>query len=202
MKGVVLTSFPISGLNNLQRDKMSVDVDKLWAPWRGEWILSQKDEAKTAEKLCPFCEVPKDKPSYENLVLFKNDSIFVIMNKFPYNPGHVMIIPRSHCGSPTDLPMAVWKELNVAIHLTMSCVKEVMTPLGFNLGMNVGKIGGAGIPDHLHWHILPRWGGDTNFMPLLAEAKALPFHNKTVYEKLAPAFEGFAEKLSKAMIDA
>ncbi len=180
---------------------MSAGVDKLWAPWRGEWIMSQKATPKDQKKLCPFCEVPKLKPSFENLVLFKNETIFVVMNKFPYNPGHVMVIPRSHCGDPTSLPPLVWQELGAAVQLCMEAVKSTMSPPGFNIGMNIGQVGGAGIPDHLHWHILPRWGGDTNFMPLLAETKALPFHNKTIYEKLSPAFEDFAEKLSRAMIN-
>ena len=180
---------------------MSHKVDKLWAPWRGEWILSQKTSAPGEKKLCPFCELPKEDPSFETLVLFKNENIFIVMNKFPYNPGHIMVIPRQHSGDPTELPKKVWLELNAALQLALECIKDSMSPAGFNLGMNLGHVGGAGIPDHMHWHILPRWSGDTNFMPLLAEAKALPFHNKTVYEKLLPAFEGFAEKLSAAMMD-
>ncbi len=182
---------------------MSSKIDRLWAPWRGEWILSQKDKSKDgteAPSPCPFCELPSEDPSEENLVLFRNDRIFVIMNKFPYNPGHLMVIPRAHVASPADLDPAVWNELCQAIPLVMECASRANTPQGHNLGMNLGQAGGAGIPGHLHWHILPRWVGDTNFMPLLAEAKALPLHNLTMYRALKPQFEGFAERLSAAMM--
>lgn len=177
---------------------MSHDVDKLWAPWRGEWILSQKEKGK--DKACPFCELPKEEPSSENLILFRDDDVFVIMNKFPYNPGHIMVIPRAHVGHPGELAPETFIKLNAALHTAIQCLQAAVQPAGMNLGMNIGQTGGAGIPDHMHWHVLPRWTGDTNFMPLLAEAKALPFHNVTMYEKLKPEFEGFAEKLAAAMI--
>lgn len=177
---------------------MSHSVDKLWAPWRGEWILSQKEKDKV--KACPFCELPKEEPNAENLVLFRDDEVCVIMNKFPYNPGHVMVIPREHTGNPAELATETFLKLNAALQIAIQCIESILKPAGMNLGMNIGRAGGAGIPDHMHWHILPRWNGDTNFMPLLAEAKALPFHNVTMYEKLKPGFEGFAEKLAAAMI--
>jgi len=170
---------------------MSAPIDRLWAPWRGEWIQNQKDPLRG----CPFCELPCEEPSEENLVLYRDEWIFVVMNKFPYNPGHLMVIPRAHVGRPEDLPADTWSRLAKAVRLCTERLKGDSNPAGFNLGMNLGAAGGAGIPDHLHWHVLPRWNGDTNFMPLLAEAKALPFHNVTIYRRLKPLFEGFGQAL-------
>jgi ATP adenylyltransferase len=178
---------------------MTSQMPRLWAPWRGEWIQSQKDPHPQEAK-CPFCELPASEPSEENLVLFKNEKIFVVMNKFPYNPGHLMVIPREHVASPQELDPSIWNEINQAIPLTMDCISKGYAPQGYNLGMNLGHSGGAGIPGHIHWHILPRWAGDTNFMPLLAETKALPTHNLTIYRTLEAHFEGFAERLSTAMM--
>jgi len=182
---------------------MSSQIPRLWAPWRGEWIKSQKElrkDAETEKEKCPFCEMPASGVNEETLVLFSNDRIFVIMNKFPYNPGHLMVIPRAHAAAPADLSPAIWNEVNQAIPIVMNCVEKAYGPAGFNLGMNQGAAGGAGIPGHLHWHILPRWAGDTNFMPLLAEAKAINTHNLTIYRQLEPHFKDFAEKLSTAMM--
>ncbi|MEO5666941.1 MAG: HIT domain-containing protein [Bdellovibrionota bacterium] len=182
---------------------MSSSIPRLWAPWRGEWITSQKElrkDAQTEKEQCPFCEEPTKAPSETNLVLFSNERIFVIMNKFPYNPGHLMVIPRAHAATPNDLSPALWNEINQAIPLVIDCVQRAYSPQGFNLGMNLGQAGGAGIPGHMHWHILPRWVGDTNFMPLLAEAKAINTHNVTIYRLLKGEFQGFAEKLADAMM--
>jgi ATP adenylyltransferase len=182
---------------------MSSEIPRLWAPWRGEWIQSQKElrkDAQTEKNKCPFCEMPAQGPSDETLVLFVNERIAVIMNKFPYNPGHLMVIPRTHAALPKDLSPAVWNEINQAIPLVMECIQRSYSPQGFNLGMNLGQAGGAGIPGHLHWHILPRWVGDTNFMPLLAETKAINAHNLTIYARLEAEFKDFAEKLADAMM--
>lgn len=168
-----------------------MSVDHLWAPWRLEYIKKQGDK----DSGCPFCELPKETPSAENLVLFKNDRLFVIMNKFPYNPGHLLVIPRAHVRQPKDLEPGVWQELSTAIQAAMSIVDEALKPQGFNVGINLGSGAGAGIPDHLHWHIVPRWNGDTNFMPVIAETKAIPTHNATVYRQLEKFFSKFAEQL-------
>ncbi|NCN26135.1 HIT domain-containing protein [bacterium] len=130
-----------------------------------------------------------------NLVLFGDDDIFVIMNKFPYNPYHLMVLPKIHTGEITDLPTNVWQKLNLATHACVDLIKQTVSPHGFNLGMNIGEAGGAGIAPHLHMHVIPRWRGDTNFMPLIAETKALPTHNETVYNALMPKFEHFADRL-------
>jgi ATP adenylyltransferase len=164
-------------------------MQTLWAPWRMEYIQGDRESG------CPFCELPKQEPTETNLVLFRDSDVVVMMNKFPYNPGHLLVLPRAHVGDPTELSSAVWKKLNVALQECLKISKEVSGPQGFNLGMNLGAVGGAGIPQHLHWHILPRWAGDTNFMPLLAETKALPTHNATIYRQLKGAFETFSSRL-------
>lgn len=169
----------------------SQGLNLLWAPWRLDYVKGTRAPG------CPFCELPKVDPSEETLVLFKNDTFFVVLNKFPYNPGHLLVIPRRHVSSPVDLSPDEWSELSLALRAVLGILKEEAGPQGFNLGMNLGSVGGAGIPDHLHWHILPRWAGDTNFMPLIAETKALPTHNVTVYRRLKPFFDTFATRLRK-----
>jgi ATP adenylyltransferase len=166
-------------------------IEMLWAPWRLEYVKGERPAG------CPFCESPKEEPSEENLVLFKNDVFFVVMNKFPYNPGHLMVIPRRHVTLPTDLSIDEWSELSHGLRAVLDVLNSEPVPHGYNLGMNLGAVGGAGIPGHLHWHVLPRWAGDTNFMPLIAETKALPTHNVTVYRRLKPFFDTFASRLKK-----
>jgi len=181
---------------------MSSQIPRLWAPWRGEWIQEQKElrkDSTTEKQKCPFCELPKQAASKENLVLFHDDDVLVIMNKFPYNPGHIMVIPREHVSYPHQLEARIWNKVSQSIPLVMKCIEEAFHPQGFNLGMNVDVAGGAGIPGHIHWHILPRWVGDTNFMPLLAEAKAINMHNETIYDRLSPQFGGFAKKLEETL---
>ena len=164
-------------------------IDFLWAPWRLDYVKGKRPEG------CPFCQVPKEVPSEDNLVLFKDDEIFVVMNKYPYNPGHLLVLPRAHESDPGQLDPKIWLKCASAQRLCMQILTEVLKPRAFNLGMNVGATAGAGIPQHLHWHVLPRWDGDTNFMPLLADTKALPTHNGRIYAELNPQFVGFASRL-------
>lgn len=179
---------------------MSSQMSRLWAPWRGEWIENQKDIKSDPQNLCPFCKISKENPTKQNLVLFCDEDIFVVLNKYPYNPAHLMVIPTAHISDPQKLTPKVSNKIAQAITLSMASIEKSYSPQGFNFGLNQGLAGGAGIPQHLHWHILPRWVGDTNFMPLLAEAKALPIHNETIYDRLLPSFEDFAEKLRDAMM--
>jgi ATP adenylyltransferase len=177
---------------------MSSKIERLWAPWRGEWIQSQRDGKKDNEyghAACPFCELPKHEASEETLVLYRDNDLFVVLNRFPYNPGHVMVIPRAHVALPTELDPATWALLARAAQLCTERIQASISPTGFNLGMNLGAAGGAGIAEHLHWHVLPRWVGDANFMPLLAEAKAINMHNVTTYRQLRPFFDDFGAAL-------
>ena len=165
---------------------------RLWAPWRLAYIKDKK------KKGCPFCILPKETMSEKNLVLWKNDVFFVVMNRFPYNPAHLLVIPRKHVASPELLSPEDWQQLALGVRACTEVLEGYFKPHGFNVGMNIGQAGGAGIPQHMHWHVLPRWTGDTNFMPLLAETKALPTHNETVYRQLKPLFDTFEKKLRTA----
>ena len=167
---------------------------RLWAPWRLEYIHAQRDKKKFAAS-CPFCDLVKQSPSETNLVLYKDRDLFVVMNKFPYNPGHIMVLPRMHKAFPSDVPKNTWTRVGLAVRQATVVLRKAFDCPGLNLGINLGTAGGAGIPGHLHQHILPRWTGDTNFMPLLAETKNLPSHNLTVYRQLAPHFRDFAKHL-------
>jgi ATP adenylyltransferase len=173
----------------------------LWAPWRLEYILAGKKKGKTNKvEACPFCELPAQTPSEKNLVLYRDKDIFVIMNKFPYNNGHLLVCPRKHAERPSDLNKGDWQQLSRALELCIDICQKSLAPQGYNVGLNLGRAAGAGIAEHLHWHIIPRWGGDTNFMPTVAETKCIPVHLKTVYRQMKPLFSGFSEKLAKAKI--
>ena len=158
-------------------------MEKLWAPWRKEFILGQK------EKGCIFCKRHKGKKDKENLILFRGKLSFVIMNKYPYNTGHLMVAPYRHGGKLEKLDQE--ELLNLAL-LTQKCVailKKTMKPQGFNLGMNLEKVSGAGVADHLHVHVVPRWSGDTNFMPVLGDTKLISVALQDTYEQLKAKFK-------------
>ena len=143
---------------------------------------------------CVFCNAAKGKPSFANLMLFKNRSIMVIMNKYPYNNGHLLILPKRHIG---DFEKLTDKELTGITLMAKQCIKilkKVYNCHGFNMGMNIGSVAGAGIPDHLHYHIIPRWGGDTNFFPLIAETKLVVETVEQSYNQLRPHFEKLEKK--------
>lgn len=137
---------------------------------------------------CVFCDTAKAGVGAESLVLARDEHIQVVMNKYPYNTGHLLIVPLKHGG---DLP-ALDEKVNARaawwIQRAVGVLREVLGCAGFNVGLNHGAVAGAGIPDHLHWHIVPRWGGDTNFFPLIAETKVLPETLEQTYTRLAPRF--------------
>lgn len=145
-------------------------MDKLWSPWREEYILSLKDISKGE---CIFCYLGRQNPSSENLVLYKGENIYVVMNRFPYNNGHLLIIPYRHLGDITNLNLEEKTEMMDLLVQSARMIKKSFSPHGFNIGMNLGNISGAGIADHVHFHIVPRWGGDTNFMPVLGKTKVI-----------------------------
>ena len=140
----------------------------LWAPWRMEYIQN----CDTPEG-CVFCEIPKQNKDRENLMIYRGRSAFVIMNKFPYNNGHLMVVPYRHTCQLASFNSEEKTECFDLIVKMQAILDEVMHPHGYNIGMNLGRIAGAGIADHLHYHIVPRWSGDTNFMPILGQAKVV-----------------------------
>ncbi len=150
----------------------------LWAPWRLEYITGGKKEG------CIFCDKPKEGNDKKNLILYKGETSFIIMNRYPYSNGHLMAVPYRHINNMSELDH---KERLELMNLTTKCIEilKVMNPDGFNIGMNLGTAGGAGIDDHLHFHIVPRWNGDTNFMPLIADVKVMPEYLEDTYETLS-----------------
>ncbi len=157
-------------------------MDRIWAPWRIDYILSEKEDG------CFICKAAKQTPSSDNLLLFVGKSCLVIMNRYPYNPGHLMVAPKRHVGNLQELTEEESAEMMELAKRSLAVLKEVMNPEGFNLGINLGKIAGAGLESHVHLHIVPRWGGDTNFMPVLADVKVIPEHIRATWEKLFEKF--------------
>ncbi len=156
-------------------------MDYLWAPWRMEYILGKKKRG------CFLCKKLKEKKDKERLVLYEGQHAFVIMNKFPYTNGHLMVVPKRHCLNLEQLNTEELKELFELLKVSVGALKTSLRPHGFNIGMNIGKMGGAG-EDHLHLHIVPRWAGDTNFMPVLGETRVISEYLEETYEKLRSAF--------------
>ena len=153
----------------------------LWAPWRMDYILGEKKGE------CFFCKNLKKKKSKKNLILVQGEHVFIVMNKYPYNNGHLMIVPKRHCLDLEQLNDNELKELFDLLKTSLKVLKSSLRPHGFNIGINIGKVGGAG-EDHLHIHIVPRWGGDTNFMPVIGETKTIPEYLEKTYQKLHSAF--------------
>ena len=159
----------------------------LWAPWRIEYIRSPKHNG------CIFCDFPKENRDRERLILYRGEHAFVIMNNYPYNPGHVMIAPYRHVGRWEDLNDSELLEIMKLSQLVIKALKRAMNPDGFNLGVNLGRVAGAGIDDHVHLHVVPRWNGDTNFMPVVDDTKVIPESLEEAYDELKKAID----KLSK-----
>ena len=155
-------------------------MEQLWAPWRMAYI----DAPKKVEG-CVFCHKLETADDREQLVLYRGRHCFIIMNLFPYNNGHLMVAPYRHTADLVGLTAEEQEEMMRLTRHGVRLLKEAFRPEGFNLGMNLGRTAGAGVEDHLHMHIVPRWNGDTNFMPVLAETKVLPDALFSSYDKLA-----------------
>src|SRR5262245_37538770 len=155
----------------------------IWAPWRMKFIVGAHEV-----KDCIFCTFPKEKKDEANLILKRGKNAFVIVNKFPYNSGHLMIVPYEHTKELSKLDDGTLLEMHQLIRDSMNVLQTSMNPQGFNVGMNVGEAGGAGIKDHLHYHVVPRWNGDTNFMPAIGETKVLPETLEDTYTRLKRSF--------------
>lgn len=157
----------------------------LWAPWRMEFI----DLPKAAT--CVFCDLPAANPSEDgkNLVAHRSARSFTLLNRWPYNSGHVMVIPRAHVASFDRLDAESFADLHEELRRAIAVLRETYRPEGFNVGMNLGKVAGAGIADHMHYHVVPRWGGDTNFMPVVAETKILIEHLEVTWGRIRAGFD-------------
>ena len=146
-------------------------MEHLFSPWRSQYIASfAREEEKHS---CVFCEAQKSTDDARSLIVHRGQSAFVIMNRFPYNSGHLMVLPVRHTSDFQSITETEHQELMELLAASQRALTELSQPQAFNIGMNLGRIAGAGIDSHLHWHIVPRWNGDTNFMPVLAEVKVV-----------------------------
>lgn len=157
-------------------------MERLWAPWRLDYIAAEKIDG------CIFCAFPKLDEDETRHILLRGASSFVIMNAFPYTNGHLLIAPYRHLADISQLTNEESLEIMQLTRRSCEALKAVCNPDGFNIGMNLGAAGGAGIADHLHMHIVPRWIGDTNFMPVFADVKVIPEALDTTYNKLKREF--------------
>ncbi|MCI0531758.1 MAG: HIT domain-containing protein [candidate division Zixibacteria bacterium] len=157
-------------------------MQKIWAPWREAFILGKKPKG------CIFCLRKKSPQDKQNLILFRGKTAFVILNLYPYNPGHVMVVPNRHIGSLDRLTEPEQKELLGLAGKSVNALKRAFRPQGFNLGMNLERVAGAGVLGHIHIHVVPRWNGDTNFMPLVADTKVVSSSLSRTYLELKKAF--------------
>jgi ATP adenylyltransferase len=156
-------------------------MDYLWRPWRMEYILSEKPKG------CIFCDGPAEKRDRENYILHRGKACFIMLNIYPYNNGHLMVAPFRHVPDLDGLTGNELTELIQLVKRSMKVQRKALNPDGFNVGMNVGKVAGAGVKDHVHVHVVPRWEGDTNFMPLTADTRVIPELLQSTYEKLLAA---------------
>lgn len=147
-------------------------LGRLWTPYRMAYVEKGQDQVKD-EHTCPFCSGPQ-RSDEDALIVYRGEHCFVNLNLYPYNPGHMMVIPYRHVPMYTDITAEETAEMGALAQKAMRVLAHVSGPDGFNLGMNQGQAGGAGIAAHLHQHVIPRWGGDTNFFPIIAESKAIP----------------------------
>jgi len=160
----------------------------LWAPWRAEYIYCAIGKPSTARRHCLFCNLLKTQDDPQNLILYRGRHAFVVMNRFPYNNGHLMVAPNRHAADLETLSAAESTEMFRLAQKSLAVLRRALKPHGFNVGANLGRVAGAGVAGHLHVHIVPRWLGDANFMPLLSETKVISEHLAETYQKLRRQF--------------
>lgn len=159
--------------------------ERLWAPWRMEYVKSPKDEGDG----CVFCTRAEADNDRKNLILYRGKHNFIIMNLYPYNNAHLMVVPFSHVSDTFSLDDEVLSEMITLADKSMQLLKEFLNPQGFNFGANIGAAGGAGIEEHVHFHVIPRWTGDTNFMPVIGQTKVMVQGIHETYDDLKPLFD-------------
>jgi len=159
-------------------------MKQLWAPWRIEYVLSKKDDE------CVFCKMQNEDRDRENSILYRGKKNFVVLNIYPYNNGHLMVIPYRHTSELTGITGEEMDENGRLVQKSVEILQSRFNPHGFNIGMNVGSPAGAGIDEHIHMHVVPRWSGDTNFMPVVGEVRVLPQHIRETYDLLIESFKG------------
>ena len=156
-------------------------MEHIWAPWRVEYIRSEK------EKGCIFCDKPPENIDEKNYILFRGEKNFIILNLYPYNPGHMMVVPYRHMANLDDLTDEEMFEHNDLVRRCCRTLREAYKPEGFNIGMNLGRVAGAGVEDHIHTHVIPRWNGDTNFITVVSDIRVIPHALDAAYKELKEA---------------
>ncbi|MEN6372677.1 MAG: HIT domain-containing protein [Armatimonadota bacterium] len=159
-------------------------MERIWAPWRVQYISAEKEDG------CIFCDKPKQEKDKENYILHRGDQALLMLNAYPYNNGHLMVAPYRHVADISDLTDDELLSIMHLVSLGKQALAKAFSPDGYNIGINMGKTAGAGIADHIHVHIVPRWNGDTNFMPVIADTKVMP-------QALSNTFDQISEAISK-----
>lgn len=164
-------------------------MERFFTPWRLEYLVGEREPG------CIFCKKPAEKGrERENLVLYKGDHSFVILNRYPYNSGHLMVVPLRHTAEFESLTAEENRETSLLLQRSAAILRRAFRAEGLNMGMNLGRAAGAGIEEHLHWHMVPRWIGDTNFQPVLSEVRMIPQFLLETWDILQPMFAGQASE--------
>ena len=158
-------------------------TDRLWAPWRIKYLLALGKK----ERGCVFCKIGRQKKDRQNYIFLRSQHAFSVLNIYPYNNGHALVIPCRHAGDFSKLSMEEKMDLMILMESTKSLLDHVLKPQGYNIGLNLGRVAGAGFPGHLHIHVVPRWRGDANFMPIVANTKVMSQSLAVLYGKLVKA---------------
>lgn len=159
--------------------------ERIWAPWRLVYI----ENATPSGKGCIFVDLPASTDDRQNLVLYRGKKAFVMLNRFPYTNGHLMIAPYKHTADLSELDDDELLEINKMLASVVKWLTKAFKPEGFNIGVNLGHVAGAGIPTHVHWHIVPRWNGDTNFMTVVGDVRVIPQSLEDTYDRLRQVIE-------------
>ena len=159
---------------------------RIWAPWRLKYVKGASDDADGG---CIFCDKPAEGDDEANLIVHRGERCFVILNKFPYTNGHLMVAPFEHVASLPEVDRETIAEIMGLAQQAMTILERIYSPHGYNVGFNQGRVAGAGIEHHIHMHVVPRWGGDTNFMPVLADTRVMPQTLDQSYEALSGSFD-------------
>jgi len=162
-------------------------MDYIWTPWRMKYIEENREDQG-----CVFCQAAEREDGVDNLIFHRGENVFMILNRYPYTNGHIMCVPFAHVGKLDDLNAEVRAELMEKATKAITVLRSVYKPEGFNVGMNLGQIAGAGIADHLHVHIVPRWSGDTSFMSTLGNTRVLPGSLEETYARVQDAWKNFS----------
>ena len=160
--------------------------DHLWAPWRFDYV-SQADESNKSG--CVFCDMTQKSVDRDQLILHRDDEVFVVLNAYPYTSGHLMVMPYRHVAKIGEMTDSELLQINQNLVRAVSWIEKVMKPDGYNFGVNMGRAAGAGIPGHIHWHVVPRWDGDTNFMTAIGNVRVIPQDLRMTWDLLVEAKE-------------